>query len=373
MSPEKQIWPFSYEDLLENFLNAPEVLQDCVSYYTKGEGKEMIQNVIQIISQIQISKVVFIGNTFNHFASFIPRFVFMNSPLALDFTWECIELTEFYDYFLPEESQDTLYIFISRSGSSRLILKAVDHLSLLKIDKNLLWLITNEQNSSIARKCGQVFQTYVDSELVIGLKSFGNTLFVLYLLSQLLLGKGFNLESIKKGTFGLISELKKFRKTWEKNVDQISDFLGYELQYLYLISKDPSSLACAKFAALIAKTYHRKFAEGIALGHFFHGPFQVFERRSEDKSINCMMLVGDREGEKSNNTLIRLIDQIKIRAGKVVILCNNPSLSAFYKSDYDVLMINFNSPIIELSPIFETFILQLAFLKIAKKSGLIGK
>ncbi|UYP46209.1 hypothetical protein NEF87_002494 [Candidatus Lokiarchaeum ossiferum] len=373
MTPETQIWPFSYNDLLKNFLNAPEVLQDCVNSYTTGEGKKMVQSIIQIVSQIKFSKVVFIGNTFNHFASFIPRFVFMNSPYALDFTWECIELTEFYDYFLPEDSQDTLYIFISRSGSSRLILKALDHLSLLKIDRNLLWLITNEQNSPVAKKCGQVFHTYVDSELVIGLKSFGNTLFVLYLVSQMLVGTDFNLDTIQKGSFELISELKDFRESWEKSVDQISDFLGYELQYLYFISKDPSSLACAKFAALIAKTYHRKFAEGIALGHFFHGPFQVFERRIEDKSINCMMLVGDREGEESNNTLIRLIDQIKIRAGKVVILCNNPSLSAFYKSDYDVLMINFNSPIIELSPIFETFILQLAFLKIAKKSGLIGK
>ncbi len=371
MTSETQIWPFSYEELLQNFLNAPEVLQNCLDYYTLGNGKNLIANLLQILAKTKLSKIIFIGNTFNHFASFIPRYIFMNSPVALDFTWKCLELTEFYDYFLPEESNDTLYIFISRSGSSRLILKAIDHLNLLKVNRDLIWLISNKQDSPLAEKCGHIFQTHVDSELVIGLKSFGNTVFVLYLLSQVLIKTGFDLENIRQGTLDLIGELKEFRHTWEDKIKKIVDFLNYELQYLYVISKDPCSLASAKFAALIAKTYHRKFSEGIALGHFFHGPFQVFERKTQNRTISCMMLVGDREDEESNN-IFRLIDQIRERAGKVVILNNNPSLSHFYRSDPDVLIVNFNSPIVELSPIFETFILQLAFLKIAKKSGLVG-
>ncbi len=373
MKRKNPAWPYSYDELKDDFLNAPETLINCFTQYQVKYHQNFFSEVKEKIKELNFSRIIFLGNTFNYFASLIPRYVFMNSQEELPFSWACLELTEFYDYLMPDEPNGTLYIFVSRSGTSYLIEKSIENLRLSNIDKDLIWLVTNNPECQIGKYCGQIFDTYVDSELVIGLKSFGNTAYTLYLISQLLLQKECNFENFFQETAEMISDIIEYRKTWEETSEKILKHFEYDLQFLYIIAKDPCSLSSAKFAALIEKTYHRQFAEGISLGLFFHGPFQIFQRKADDDSINCIILVGDKSEEKLNKIFNRLLNQVEQQSGKVLIINNNPKIVDLYKDNHSVLVINFNSPIVELSPIFETFILQFMFLKFAKSSKLLKR
>ena len=153
-------------------------------------------------------------------------------------------------------------------------------------------------------------------------------------------------------------------------------------------------IATAKLNALRLKTYHRQFAEGISLGLFFHGPFQIFER-IEERKLGAMFLVGNKKFESyapknraivgesvvdnnlikekigSKHTFIRMVNLLKKHTNRIVILSNNKSLDNWFKEDETISIINFHSEIEELAPIFENFILSLVFLRIAKRDHLV--
>lgn len=296
----------------------------------------------------------------------------MKSSSIIPFDWECYELTEFFDYMLPKQVEPTLYIFISHSGKSRLLIQCIEHLALLKVPKEQVWLVTNQEHPQIEQACGKIFPINVEKELVIGVKSFQNEILVLFLIAQLLINPNRINEDLFKNLSELPNKMEKFRDNWKKNIEKILEFLEYRLEFLYFISHDPASLACAKNSALRSKTYHGQFAEGISLGLFFHGPFQIFERNQSQKQ-GAIMLVGNRHLAKETEQplLIRLVTLIRERAGRVIILSNNPALKEWFSQDPEILIIDFQAGVEELSPIFENFILALVFLQIAKRDNLL--
>jgi len=181
----KEKWPFYYEDIREEFLSLPESLEKCVDYYFYKEGKDLIHHIQEILPKLKFTHVLFIGNTFNFFASAIPKYILMNNKESVDFTWDNIEVTEFYDYFLPKERDvNTLYIFISKSGKSRLLKNAIEQLHILNVDPNLMWLVTNDVKSPISPFCGVILPIHVGSEIVLSSKSFPHTIIILYFISH---------------------------------------------------------------------------------------------------------------------------------------------------------------------------------------------
>ena len=195
---------------------------------------------------------------------------------------------------------------------------------------------------------------------------------MLYLLAQLLLQEKPLTKELNNDFRHLIQKMQEFRDHWETNVKEILNFLDYRLEFLYFIARDPASLACAKLSALRVKTYHGQLAEGISLGLFFHGAFQIFERSQSEKQ-GAIILLGNKEiTEKGDKEMvIRLLKLIRERAGRIVILSNNAALKTWIAKDPEILVVDFDSKVEELAPVFENFILSLAFLKIAKEEGLV--
>lgn len=368
----KEKWPFFYEDIREEFLSLPESLEKCVDNYFYKEGKDLIHHIQEILPKLQFSHVVFIGNTFNFFASAIPKYILMNDKESVDFTWENMEVTEFYDYFLPKERDaNTLYIFISKSGKSRLLKNAIEQLHILNIDPNLMWLVTNDIDSPISSYCGVVLPIYVDSEIVLSSKSFPHTIIVLYFISQILLGKDPISEDTHIKIMNFISELKEYRKIEPSQTQALINFTGEDIKIVYLISRDPVSEASCKLLALNANSFVGAMCEGISLGLFFHGPFQIFERKQINTGIKCMMLGAYEPGETEKETLPRLIELIRQRAGSIVLICNNKQLKEKFKDDSNILVVNFDSDFTPLAPIFHSFIISSVFLRISLNKGLI--
>ena len=389
------IWPYSYKELLEDFLKAPECLKRCSEKYFSDSSKDHFNRIKTRIQSNPFSKIIFIGNTLNYFASFIPRYSIMKSDKDIKFAWECYELTEFYDYMLPDKLENTLYIFISTSGQSRLLVHCVEHLKLLNVDPDQLWLVTNAKSCRVGNLCGEVFPIHVEAELVLGVRSFQNTSFVLFLLAQLITGEDPASEEILKGIRSLTNEMMIFRKNREPIINNILDAIKGRLEFLYFIARDPASLACAKLNALRIKTYHRQFAEGTTSGLFFHGPFQIFER-NEERKLGAIFLVGNKhldplkkenspiigqsivdntvikEKIGSKHMFIRLVKLLRQNTERIVILSNNKSLHKWFQGDKKIIIVPFNSEIEELAPIFENFILSLVFLRVAKQDKLIA-
>ncbi|QEE14703.1 hypothetical protein DSAG12_00517 [Promethearchaeum syntrophicum] len=365
-------WPFFYEDIREEFLSLPESLEKCVDNYFYKEGKEIINHIQEILSTLQFSHVVFIGNTFNFFASEIPKYLLMNDKESVSFTWQNIEMTEFYDYFLPKEyDTSTLYIFISTSGKSRLLKNAIEQLHILNIDPNLIWLVTNNKKSPISSYCGINLPIYLDSEIVLSSKSFPHTIVVLYFISQILLGKDPISEDIHSKIMKFISELKEYRKVEPTQTKILVDFLGQDFKIVYLISRDPVSESSCKLLALNANSFIGSMCEGISLGLFFHGPFQIFERKAINTKIKCIMIGAFEPGETEKDTLPRLVDLILNRAGSMALISNNTHLIKNFQDEPRISVVNFESNFTPLAPIFQSFILSTALLRISLIKGLI--
>ncbi len=367
---KKEIWPFPYEKIKKNLLTAPESLNKCIEYYFSSEGRELFSILSQKLMKLNFSRVVFVGNTFNYFSSLIPQNIMIKSQEHIEFCWETYELTEFYDYILPSGyDESTLFIFISKSGKSKLLKKSIEHLSLLKINPDLIWLITNIPNAEISKKCGFVFPICVDFEIVPSSKSFQNEIVVLYLISTLLLGKEPLTDEIRSIFDSLFTSMTEFRKSGKSTVvaHEILNFLGKDTNFLYCLSRG-ASLSSAYNSAHMGKTLAKIVTEGTSLGLFFHGPFQI-----ADKDFRSIFIVGDDLGEGSDSILARLINSItqELSAGKVVLLSNNIRLNKIMLQNPRVRIIEFNCEEYTLSPIFEMFILHQFFLEVAKYKKLI--
>ena len=111
-----KIWPLTYSNILNDLKLLPESLKNCAEQYFSSNGRRFLTKIKKIVMDLNFSRVIFVGNTYNYFASLISLNIFLQSSEKLNFCWDSFELSEFYDYILPEDDIDsTLYIFISKS------------------------------------------------------------------------------------------------------------------------------------------------------------------------------------------------------------------------------------------------------------------
>ena len=358
---------------MNDFKIMPQTLKRCLDFYVSSEGEALFSKISKLIDSINFTRVVFIGNSFNYYASFVPLYSLMTSVDDLNFCWDAIELNEFYDYILPgKPDNETLYIFISKSGRSKLMIKSMEHLFLIKKDPRMIWLVTNEPKIKIAKKCGAVFPTLVDPELALGTKTFQNLVFVLYLISRLLMKKQPLNKSIQTTVNNLIQSMNQYWDENIKNPRRILDFFENNIQFLYLVSKG-ASIGSAYEAAACAKSFARIIAEGISLGLFFHGTFQIADDKFRSVFIiPSLPINGDRDRTAEENNLVNnLINQITEKSGLMLLISNNEDLTNSLTDDSHVLPINFKCDIPSLTPIFEMYVLHLLFVEVSKLKDLI--
>ena len=81
MSEDKKpkVWPMTYQSILDDFKKLPDALENCSNYYFDLKGKKLFHEMSTILDNIQFTRVIFIGNTYNYFASFIPKYCFMKT------------------------------------------------------------------------------------------------------------------------------------------------------------------------------------------------------------------------------------------------------------------------------------------------------
>ena len=323
--------------------------------------KDFIQNSL-------IKRVVFIGHSYNYFASMIP-FRYLNSRYqsqVVKYRKICIryEIDEFLSYFNPRSSDsETLFIFVSRSGDSLQIKQGIKKLKGIINDENI-WGVTNNLESYLAKNCHYTFPIISEIEEIMGTKSYINTMFVLYIISRTLIGKEGIPPNREEEIRNLIFEMKFYRDDWELHTKNITDFLGENFNYLYFISTG-ASLSTAQQAALNCNAFARTYGEAISLGLFLHGPFQII-----DESFRCVLTIGD---ETSLDDVLKLINLIteRLGSGKVILINNSRRLSSLGRGNEHVFVFEHATENTYLAPLFEIIVLQYLFLQRAKQLGVI--
>ncbi len=363
---EKKIL-FSYDSLLNDLFDFHSSLKSCIDAYFNSSNKKMFQKILEFLISTKITRVIFIGNDFNHFGSFVAIHCLNTaSNPRFNFNSEFYDVSEFYDYVLPKKyDDDTLFILMSKSGQSRLVTKIVEQFQLLKIDKNLIWFVTNSPESMNAKHSGFIFPTYVKSEIVHGTKTFQNTVFVIFLISQLLLGR----DPLKDENYTAFENISKDLFNFKLNLQNISkkaiDFLGFEFKFLYFIAKGVSQ-STANNSVLLNLSLYNIFCESISLGQILPRSLEV-----SGKNVRCFFLINN-EQEELMHRLPSNINSISNTLGKTILISNNNNLVVSLKNNSKIFPISYRCEINALSPLFESIIIQSILLEYAKSINLLS-
>ena len=93
---DKKIWPLSYQAVLNDFSSMPQTLEKCMDFYLNKEGKDILLKVKELLKSINFSRVLFIGNSFNYYASFSPIYSLMSTSNGIDFYFDKTNYFTFY-------------------------------------------------------------------------------------------------------------------------------------------------------------------------------------------------------------------------------------------------------------------------------------
>jgi glucosamine 6-phosphate synthetase-like amidotransferase/phosphosugar isomerase protein len=364
----------SYLSVVEDLIQIPKALSSCLRHYLSEEGMERFKKAQQILSKNKFNRIIFLGHSYNYFASMIP-FFYLNSRYRCEFDAitqnfnkkEClnIEIDEFrYDLTMKSYLQESIFVLVTRSGQSPQILKGYEKLREANIPSEQIWTITNNEQSFISQNCPIVFPLHAGEEQIIGTKSYVNTILVSYIIARLFWGEDPLPPKLEDEIRQLIFEIKFYGQDWEYHTKNLTEFIGQDYQFLYFISKG-CSMASAHLSALFSKTYNRTFGEGISIGLFLHGPFQIV-----DDTFRCVLITGDETSVEETIKLMELITK-KIGTGKLISINNSRNLSALGRGNPNVFVFEHTTKNTYLAPIFEIIVLQFLILQMAKKKGII--
>ena len=353
-----------FDAILEDFLAIPKALLKCLRYYL-ADGGEVLKKLRQHIESKGFQKIIFVGHTYNYFASLIPYYYITKKLNPSKFYCAIFEVADFLNHFHPNKyCNDVLFVFISESGESIQIKQSIEKLQQKNISSEQICGVSNNPGSFLAKNSHFHFPMMSGSQQVIGSISYITTILVLYLIARVFMKEDPIPSKVEEEIRNLIFETKFYCTDWAFHLKSINDFLGVDYNNLYFISKG-SSLSTAYQGALNSKSYVRLFGQGFNIGLFLHGPFQLV-----DDSFRCILVIGD---NTSIEDTVRLIDLItkKMGSGKVVLINNSRQLSSLGRANSGVWVFEHTTTNSFLAPIFEIFVIQFLLLDQALRRGII--
>lgn len=365
----------NFESIRNDLLGIPKALLNCLNYYLSSEGLEKLKSIPKMIKSYNIEQILFIGHSYNYFASliayyFINSFVLSTRQKPQDqkkINCKIEEIDDFLGYFNYNlKNSNIVFVFISQSGNSIQVQEGIKKLKEKEIPPQNIWGISNNSDSFLA-KCvlpEYFFPINSGKEEVIGTKSYINSILVLNLVSRFILGESSICSKLEEEIRQLVFEIKFYGQDVEFHTRELVKFLGDDFNFLYFISKG-ASLSTAYQAAQSCTAYTRTFSEGISMGLFLHGPFQIV-----DDTFRCVLVIGDDTSIESTIDLMDLITK-KIGKGKVILINNSRKLSSMGRANENIYVFEHTITNPYLAPMFEIIVIQYLLLEQAKKRGVI--
>ena len=248
---------------LKEIEEQPKALQDTLSYFADGEGHEFLNQVINLWKSGTFDKILFTGMGSSYFISCAAT-ALLNPQKITSFAINAGELLH-YQFSLITKS--TLLVCISQSGESYEVVKILEQVS----SDITVVAITNEAESTLAKKAAISLVSKAGKEDMTSTKTFISTYLVVYLLS-LTFGAKFNQTSVSEieSTIQTVSNLLKNRDQWlSEAVKTIA-----HTPFVQLVARGPV-FAAAQQSALMLMEATRNPASALLGGEFRHGPMEM--------------------------------------------------------------------------------------------------
>ena len=288
---------------LKEIYEQPLALENTLNYYLDGEGRSQLENVARIRDQKRFSQVLFTGMGSSFFAPhtascMLSRFGIPSSV---------INAGELLHYHQQMIRQDILLTCISQSGESYEVVKLLEKLPAIMTCVG----ISNEEESTLAKKSGITLLTRAGTEEMTSTKTYVSTLLVLSIFA-LVLGGRWNAGSVPgvKVAIEAAGTLINRKEEW---LAPAVDILGHP-HFVQVIGRGPSYSSVLQGALMFMEAC-RNPAAGIYGGEFRHGPMEM-SKEGFRPVIFAPLGETYRQG-------IKLAEDITGFGGRVVLITNN--------------------------------------------------
>ncbi|MCX6255792.1 MAG: SIS domain-containing protein [Bacteroidia bacterium] len=251
---------------LKEVFEQPKVLENTLNYYLHGEGQTRLEKVSVIWEQGRFNQVLFTGMGSSYFAPHTASCMLSNYGIAS----HNINAGELLHYHLPLIREGVLLTCISQSGESYEVIKIME-----KIPAGITCIgISNEENSTLARKSGITLLCRAGTEEMTSTKTYVSTLLVLSIFTRVLANKW------KPGS---IPELNAAIKAVETLINNNEEWMAPAMEvlghppFVQVIGRGPSYSSVLQ-GALMFMEAARNPAAGIYGGEFRHGPMEMSKK-----------------------------------------------------------------------------------------------
>ena len=241
-------------------------------------------------------RIHFFGMGSSYFASLYARYLL--TALAHNATSSHLA-SEFIHY--PSASPGSeVSIALSQSGES---IETVKTVRLLKKKGNFVIVVTNEQESTLARLGDWIILTHAGKEKASSTKTFASTLAILYCLSAAVAARTKQISDAKKNTLveGIMRMTRSMDvslESWSADARSKSNKL-VNSRAVMVLGRGPN-LPSALQGALLLKEVAKIPAEGMSSGEFAHGPIEIVS-----KKVSVIILGGGRTSRLQCQLAIR--------------------------------------------------------------------
>jgi len=288
---------------LDEILEQPAALQETLKFYEVEAGKNLIQKVINLYKDREISDIILTGMGSSFFSSYLASCILNEYGIRA----YAINASELLHYHFSLIKKNTLLVCVSQSGESYEIVKILQ-----KLPEDCSCLaITNEQASTLAQKGSEVLLSKAGHEEMTSSKSYISIALVKLIFSWALAGRWTDIkrDSVRQ----LINNIDELLKSYKNWMPEITRFLG-DYDNIEIIGRGPS-YSSALQGALMFREAVRNPAAGNLGGEFRHGPMEMVKE-------GFRAVVFAPEGNTFDQSVKMALDIAGFK-GKVIIITNS--------------------------------------------------
>ena len=293
---------------LQEIEEQPQALKATLLWFSEGEGRESLRQVIDLWKSGRFDKIIFTGMGSSYFISCAATSL-LNPQHVTSFA---INAGELLHYQFSLITKTTLFVCISQSGESYEVVKILEQ---LPSDITVI-AISNESESTLAKKAQISLLSKAGKEDMTSTKTFISTYLVAYLLSLSFSDK-FNKTSVSEieTIIQTVSDLLKNRDQWL--TDAVKTIA--HTPFVQLVARGPV-FAAAQQSALMLMEATRNPASALLGGEFRHGPMEIVKE-------GFRAVVFAPSGITYNQSITVTSDILKF-GGKVLLITDqNPPIS----------------------------------------------
>jgi glutamine---fructose-6-phosphate transaminase (isomerizing) len=287
---------------LEEIFEQPAALEHTLQYYLSTEGKDLLETLNKTIKSEQFEQIIFTGMGSSYFTSHAASILFNSFGLSS----YVVNSSELLHYNLDLLKRKTLLICFSQSGESFEVKELLKQLP----SSTYCVGITNEEESTLAKKADVALLSMAGKEEMTSTKTYVVTTLVSFILGWYL-SDNWNDERINM-IKRLIDNFKTTLTNYHLWMNDMLAFLG-DLHTIQVIARGPS-FSTASQSALMFKEATRVAATGILGGEFRHGPMEMVTN-----GFKAILFAAD---GKTISQSIKMAEDINEFGGKVLVITN---------------------------------------------------